>query len=369
MVLSGGGARAAYQAGFLCGLARRVPDLQLPILTGVSAGAINAAFLAAHPGPFGVAASELAGAWRGLELERVFRVDAGWLVRNFVRWGFRLLTGGATVGPQVRGLLDTAPLRELLCELLCAPDGTLHGVRSNLASGRLQALALITVEYAARRTVTWVDGASIETWERPNRVSRHGELTVDHVLASAALPLIFPAVRLGEDWYGDGGIRLAAPLAPAVHLGARRILALSTAHGAPANDDELADYPSPALIAGNLLNAIFIDALDHDALQLQRINALVNRLPPGERDGLRHIELSLVRPSLDLGRLSADYEPRLPRAFRFLTRGLGTRETNSPDFLSLLMFQSDYLTRLVEVGESDAEAAWPDLEALVGRGA
>ena len=176
-------------------------------------------------------------------------------------------------------------------------------------------------------------------------------------MASAALPLFFPAVALEGEWHGDGGIRLSAPLSPAVHLGARRILAVSTRHRRPPDQalvSAIDGYPPPAQIAGSLLNALFLDLFDGDALRLQRINELI--APEEERQGVQRIELLLLRPSQDLGALANAYEPKLPRGFRFLTRGLGTRQTRSNDMLSLIMFQHDYLRELVALGRADALA-------------
>ena len=171
-------------------------------------------------------------------------------------------------------------------------------------------------------------------------------LTVDHVMASSSLPIFFPAVRIGPHWYGDGGIRLTAPLSPAIHLGASRILAISTRYArsrAEADASSIDDYPPPAQIVGVLFNAIFLDLFDADALTLTRVNKLIDCMPPEERGPLRPVELLVLRPSRDLGKLANEYEARLPPAFRFLTRGLGTRETRSNDLLSLVMFQPDYL--------------------------
>jgi NTE family protein len=153
-----------------------------------------------------------------------------------------------------------------------------------------------------------------------------------------------------------------------VHLGARRILAVSTRYARSRDEADrpaIASYPPPAQVAGVLYNAIFLDQLDSDAYQLRQINNLIAQLPETQRDGLRHIELLMLRPSIDLGRLANEYEPELPRAFRFLTRGLGTRETRSNDLLSLLMFQSDYVKRLVELGEADAAARRPEIERFL----
>jgi NTE family protein len=178
-------------------------------------------------------------------------------------------------------------------------------------------------------------------------------------MASTALPLFFPAVRLGDAWFGDGGIRLAAPLSPALHLGASRILAISTRYepsAIEAASPSIQGYPPPAQVLGILLNAVFLDLIDQDALRLDRLNRLLAELPEERRNGMRIVDLLVIRPSFDLGRLAREFEPRLPRAFRFMTRGLGTRETSSPDILAMLMFQPDYIEHLIEIGRADAAA-------------
>jgi NTE family protein len=372
IVLDGGGARAAYQVGLLRHLARRYPTLRLPMLTGVSAGAINAAFLASHPGPFAATVEELARMWSELTVEQVFRVDAGSLAGNLWHWGLRLLSGGRVLTPPLRGLVDTTPLRQTLTEAF-APDrnGELSGIARNLEAGRLVGLAIITSSYTTGRTVAWVQGRGVQDWERPYRHSRQTRLTIDHVMASGALPVLFPAVKLDDAWYGDGGIRLITPLSPAVHLGANRILAFSTRftrRGQDAERPQVPGYPPPAQIAGQLLRAIFLDDHDRDALTLTRLNQLLADLAAGQRRGLRVIDLAFIRPSRDIGRLARDFEPRLPFAFRHLVRGLGAGETNSPDLLSLMMFHPGYLEALMEIGEADAEAQGDEIARLVEAG-
>ena len=369
IALTGGGARAAYQVGLLVWLARRFPDLEVPILTGVSAGAVNAAHLAAHPGNFRAAVSELARMWSDLTPEDVFRVDTRSLAGQIGRWAARLTVGGFTRTPTVRGLVDTTPLRRLLEDVLAAGEnGEIVGIAENLRRGRLKAIAVSTTSYGTGRSVAWAQGREIHAWERPDRAGIQTALTVDHIMASAALPIFFPAVRLGDDWHGDGGIRLSAPLSPALHLGASRIIAISTRHSPSlieAATPVTVGYPPPAQVLGVLMSAIFLDVLDQDALRLERLNRLLRRLPEDQRDGLRIVDLLVLRPSRDLGRLARDYEPRLPGAFRLLTRSLGTRQTLSPDALSMVMFQSDYLRRLIEMGEADAEARAEEIERFV----
>jgi NTE family protein len=175
-------------------------------------------------------------------------------------------------------------------------------------------------------------------------------------------------VQIGSEWYGDGGVRLAAPLSPALHLGAHKIIAVATRYErttAEANVPEVIGYPPPAQIIGVLYNAIFLDLIDQDVIRLARMNKILGEVPKEKRDGLRIVDILVVRPSQDLGRIAKEYEPRLPRAFRFLTRGTGTKATRSPDFLSLLMFQDDYISRLIELGEADAASRSDEIEAFL----
>ncbi len=369
IVLTGGGARAAYQVGLLRWLARTFPALRAPVITGVSAGAINATFLAAHPGTIAEASLALSEIWARLTVDDIFRVDVGFLARNLVRWGTRLVSGGGPIAPAVRGLVDTQPLRALIQRSVATVDGEIIGVERNLERGALKALALTGLNYSTGQTVTWLQGADLATWERPQRRSVKARIGVEHVMASSALPIFFPAVRVGEAWYGDGGVRLSTPLAPALHLGATRILAVSPRYHptlAEAERREDKGYPEPAAILTHLLDAVFLDMLDYDSQQMQRLNRLLPYVPDEAREGLRPVELLVLRPSEDLGDLVTEFEPRLPPAFRYLTRSLGTREAQGSDFLSFLAFQPDYLQRLMELGEKDAEARLPEIRTLVG---
>lgn len=370
LVLSGGAARGAYQAGVIRRLAQRLPDLRFSIITGVSAGAINASFLAAHPGPLAESMDDLCGIWCGLRVENIFRVDTPSLARHFTRWATRLASGGSPVAPAVRGLVDSAPLYDTIAGASTTVDGELIGIERNLEQKSLKALALTALNYSTGQTVTWVQGRGVPTWSQPRHRSFHARITVDHVMASAALPLFFPAVRLGDAWYGDGGVRLSTPLVPAIRLGATRILAISPHYErsfAEAERLRSTGYPQPAEVLGQLMEAIFLDILDEDARRLESLNRLLAKLPEEERGGLRHVAIRVLRPSQDLGRLACAYEPRLPTGFRYLIRSLGTRESDTSDFLSMLMFQPDYLQRLIELGEEDAEARLEEIRGLVER--
>jgi len=369
VVLGGGGARAAYQVGVLRYLARRFPELELPVITGVSAGAINAAHLASHHGTFHQSVSELSQLWGNLTINDVFRTDSWSLVQNLFRWGLQLVSGGLGGPPRVRGLVDTQPLRRYLSEVLHAVDGELTGIDYNVEQGSLRAVGLSASSYTTGRSVTWIQGhPDVQEWQRPHRVGRRDRLTVEHVMASCALPLFFPAVRCGDGWYGDGGIRLSAPLSPALHLGAGRILVISTRYGrsvSEARRPAVDGYPPPAQVLGQMMNSVFLDLLDQDTWRLQIINELLEKIPPEERGGYQIVDVLTLRPSRDLGRLAAGYEPELPALFRWLTRGLGTRETESPDSLSMVLFEPDYLRHLMEIGEGDAEEQSDRIEAFL----
>ncbi|MFT5051858.1 MAG: NTE family protein [Chlamydiales bacterium] len=367
LVLGGGGARSAYQVGVLRSLARHHPECALPILTGVSAGAINAAHLANATGTLTERVDDLTGLWRSLEFEGVFETKGSPLLWQVIQAGWRLTLGRGRA-PRRLGMLDTRPLRETLMRGLGTVDGELPGISKNLAAGVLKAVALTATRYATGQTTTFFAGADIHEWERPQRTSQRCNLTVEHIMASAALPLVFPAVGIDGVYYGDGGVRLTAPLAPALHLGAQRVLAISTRYGRSAEDAGELMFegpPSPAQVIGVLFNAIFLDLMDQDALQLERINRLLHSMPPAEREGLREVKLLVLRPSSDLAKLANEMEPRLPPMFRYLTRRLGTRQSKSQDFLSTVMFHNDYVHRLIEVGEADGDARADEIAAFL----
>jgi NTE family protein len=371
VVMSGGGARSAYQVGVLRGLARHLPGVHFPIVVGVSAGAINAAFIASHPGGLLEAADELATLWCGLHVEDIFRLDTPALAKSllgWLRWSSRLPSAPPSAGPEVRGLVDTEPLRGTLRRAWGTVDGEVVGIGRNLERGTLKAAALITLNYTNGQTVTWVQGRDLRPGDKPERRTIHTRLTVEHVMASASLPLIFPAVRLGHSYHGDGGVRLSAPISPAIRLGASRVLAISARYEPSfeeADRPQIQGYPPPAQVLNHLLNAVFLDVLDEDVRRLKSLNPLIEKLPPEDRNGLRPVAIKVLRPSEDLGKLAAAYEPQLPEAFRLLTRSLGTKETTTPDFLSYLMFQPDYLERLIRMGEADAEARLPEMRELL----
>ena len=326
-MLSGGGARAAYQVGLIRGLAKHFPHLQFRVVTGVSAGAINAMFLAGRRGTLSEKADQLRDLWCALECRNIWSFDWTSLVPfrsalASVFWRHKWARRSS--------LVDTRPLANLLCEVYGArPGEPIPGVIENISDGSLRAVALITIDYSTGQTVRWCQGATSEPWEGPNRRTANTELTVDHVLASSALPFLFPAVKIGSAWHGDGGIRLVAPLSPAVHLGATKIIAMSTGYqrtDEEASRPDVIGYPPAAQVMGQLLNAIFLDVIDEDVTRLERLNRMVKKLPPDEREGFKPIDLLVLRPSIDPGKLAAQFEEYLPRNLKLLTRAIGSKE-------------------------------------------
>lgn len=364
LVLSGGGARAAYQAGVLLAIAERAPEVRFPILTGVSAGSINTAHLAAYRGSFLEAARTLREHWANLDSNKVYGLFPSLLARSAFSRLAQTSLGLRQEGPlTARGFFSTEPLRKFLLSRI-----DFAGIEENVREGRLRAVALSATSYTTGQTVVFVHGGeTIAMWERSLRYSMRATLTLDHVMASCAIPLIFPVVGIGGNYYGDGSVRQTSPLSPAIHLGARGILAIAPfPHGGhPAPRGEL---PSSAEVVSLVLDSIFLDALDADAERVGRVNRLIQKLPPGvsHPDGLREVDLCVLRPSQDLGALAADCGARLPRTVRFVMRTLGGAPERQTAFLSYLLFEPAYTDRLIELGRTDAVAQWGAIEPLLG---
>jgi NTE family protein len=367
VMLTGGGARASYQVGLLLGIAEHFPNLRFQIVTGVSAGAINAVFLAGRTGSLAEKARDLEEMWCQLECSNIWRFD--WKRTIPFQSAITSIFPRRAVN-KPPGVLDTAPLAELLYRILhTGPRQPIPGIAENIARGNLHAVAINTLDYSTGQSVRWTQGRQTDTFDGPNHRNVPAALTVEHILASCALPFVFPAIRIGSEWHGDGGIRLAAPLSPAVHLGARRIIAMSTGYqrtDAEASTPVVRGYPPAAQILGQLVNAIFLDVIDEDVARMERMTDIITKLDFRERDGLKPIDLLVLRPSEDLGKLASAYEKYLPRHMKLLTRALGAKQTESPDFVSMLMFEPRYTRELIDIGKADVDSRIGEIRAFLG---
>ncbi len=365
LVLTGGGARAAYQVGVLAAIAERMKGISFPILTGASAGAINAAYLAAYPGDFSEAVQALKNRWSHLTSDIIYGSRTPTLVRLLARWLEGLALGRRDGFPGGRGVFDTRGLREFLTEAI-----DFRGIETNISCGRLRAVGLTATSYATGQTVTYVQGgADVQLWQRSNRSALRTQLTLDHLMASSAIPLIFPAVRLDGEFYGDGSVRQTFPLAPSIHLGGRRILAIGTRPNTatPPTSAVTDQFPSMGQSMGLLLDSIFMDHLDADAEVLERVNRLLVGCPAGTAapGAFRPVRFLLFRPSRDLGDIARECVEGLPRTIRSLARTLGAEGRGGSEFLSYLLFDPLFTGRLVDLGLEDCRREWKKIELLL----
>jgi NTE family protein len=372
LVLTGGGARAAYQAGVLRAVAEILPRGAMPFGTvcGMSAGGLNAAFLGAWRGDFDEASRRLRELWLELSPERVFRTDGVRMLGIGGRWMRDLSAGGFFQRSRINFLLDATPLRDFLHERLPLAD-----LRRNISSGAIRGFAVTATSYATNVAVTYFDGADdIQPWVRATRVGVRTQIRLDHIMASASIPIFFPPVRIQGAWYGDGSVRMTAPLSPAIHMGAERLLVIGVRRWrepdelTPVRRPARADVLAPSQIAGTLLNAVFLETIEADVERLEMVNALVDRVPPAERGKLRVIPTLVLRPSRDLGQLAGDQYRRFPRFLRYLLSGIGAQAETGSDLLSYLAFEPVYVGRLLELGYEDTLARRWEVEEFFGEG-
>ncbi len=367
LVLTGGGARAAYQVGVLKAIRElrgRRPGNPFPILCGTSAGAINAAALAVHAGDFGRAVRHIDRVWRGLHAHDVYRVDPAALFGSGVRWGSALF-GGWLLRQTPRSLLDNAPLQALLERVL-----DLSAIDAAIKRGDLHAVSVTASGYGTGESLAFFQGSiDILPWRRAQRVGVRSELHIEHLMASAALPFVFPAVRIHREYFGDGSMRQLAPVSPAIHLGADRILVIGAGRTEEEGRVRAERYPSPAQIAGHALSSIFLDTLEVDLESLARINDTVGRITPAQRVAagipFRPIETLVILPSQRLDTIAGRHARSLPALLRAVLRGLGTLRREGSTLLSYLLFEPGFTRALIELGYHDAMARAPELRRFL----
>ncbi len=370
LVLPGGGARGAFQVGVLKAIAEIVPESApnpFPILSGTSAGAINSVVLATRARRFAVAVRELERVWANFRCENVYRSDPWTMLKSSLHWLAAIVLGGNLVGTP-RSLLDNAPLRSLLSRNIRFPR-----LARSIETGALEAVAVTAAGYATARSTSFFQATRAhEAWSRTRRVGKPETLHLDHLMASIAVPMIFPPVLIDGEYFGDGAMRQATPLSPAVHLGADRILVIGVRdeHADPGiAPGERQAFPSFAMIAGYMLDTLFMDGLYSDLERMTRINEIIDSVPQEHRHGaaadMRAIDTMIIVPSRDLREIAYDYRKAMPLAARGLLRGIGGRSKNGSRLLSFLLFESDYTRHLIELGYNDAMSVRDELEAFV----
>jgi NTE family protein len=365
LVLTGGGARSAYQIGVLLALAELLPRARNPfqIIVGTSAGAVAASVLAAEAHHWRRAVAGLERVWANFRSGQVFHVDAPHMLRAGAHWVLALISGGMVLAPP-KSMLDNTPLRELLGKHVDCP-----GIGRSIARGHLRAFALCSTSYSTGQSVAFYEGIdSISDWSRVQRVGRRTQLTLDHLMASVAIPLLFPPIRIEADYFGDGAMRQLHPLSPAIHLGADRLLIVGVrarrAAGVAVNRLQTL-MPSPGEIFGYMLDTLFTDQIYGDLEQLERINTLVHAAPQATR-GERMVETLMLAPSVDPREIAARHAAEMPPGLRALLRVIGGRDASGYQLASYLTFESGYTRALIELGHRDAMEARGALLAFMG---
>ncbi|OED38680.1 hypothetical protein AB833_18490 [Chromatiales bacterium (ex Bugula neritina AB1)] len=368
LILPGGGARNAYQVGVLKAVEELIPNgaqSPFPVVTGTSAGALNAGMIASRSGDFSDAMRRLLGMWENLHMDMVVRTDAKTTTKTGARWIWSFASGGKSES-QPESLLDNTPLRSLIEHHV-----NLARMRQCIQSGQLRALGITASSYGRGSSVTFFEGCDdLAPWQRTRRMGTEQRLRLDHFMASIAIPVVFPAIKLSNEYYGDGSMREAAPLSPALHLGANKLLIISVRN--PYLDDipdSTPVYPNLGQIAGYMFDTLFIDRLDSDIERLNRINFA---LAESKRQSFQHddallrpIEFLVISPSVDIRQIVARHIKSFPRSMKILLSGLGAMTKEGRPLTSYLLFDSAFARDLIELGYNDGYAQRSKLQELL----
>lgn len=369
LVLPGGGARGAYQVGVLKGIAELLPRRSpnpFAVLSGTSAGAISAAVLASRARVLRNAVVDLERVWANFHSGQVFRADPAAMLRSSLHWFAAIVSGGLGVA-NPKSLLDNEPLWSLLRRRI-----SFAAIQESIDAGHLDAVAVTAAGYGSARSVTFYQSRDAEPWERVRRKGRPTVLALEHLMASIAVPLVFPPVRIGPEYFGDGAMRQATPLSPALRLGAERLLVIGVRNEVPEPlpaPGEAVPYPTFGRIAGYMLDALFLDGLSSDLENLTRINLILEQVPgrslAGEFGDLRHTPALIMLPSRDVRDIALRHVAAMPRSIRLLLRGLGALNYGGRQLLSYLLFESGYTRELIALGYADALARRDEIRGFL----
>ena len=371
LILPGGGARNAYQAGVLKGIADMLPDdagNPFKVICGSSSGALNAVLLASNAYRFQEGVNRLSGIWENFEVDKVFRTDAWSAFKSGLHWGLTFASMGLFKS-QPRSVLDNAPLRELLESHI-----RFARIRQAIDSGALRAVSVTASGYSSGMSVAFYEGTSdLVPWKRTRRIGLPTELTLNHLMASSAIPVLFPAVKLRNEYFGDGSMRESAPLSPALHMGANRLLIIGVRNprpDSPPADSARVPYPSFGHVAGYIFDNLFLDSLDADIERMRRINHTISETRDKRVEfkdtALRQIDYLMISPSRDIRDIVARYVGNFPLSVRTLLMGIGALAREGRPLMSYLLFDAPYCKELMELGYQDALDSRDQILHLLG---
>lgn len=370
LILSGGGARAAYQVGVLTAISELTPNqtkIPFDIICGTSAGAFNACAMAARAHEFHVGVERLSRIWSNFSCDQVYRTDLASI--SYRAWSVvRTIIAGKRRGDTPISLLDNTPLRDLINSTL-----KLHRIQDAINAGDLHALAISASGYTTGQSVTFYQGAEgIQPWSRAHRIGIPSHITFEHLLASSAIPLVFPATKINREYFGDGAVRQQAPLSPALHLGAEKILVVGVSANTTAEKKSRAEqsigYPSIAQIISHVMNSAFLDSFEGDIETLLKINDTVKSIPDPliqHNNMMRPIDLLVISPSQPIDEIAAKHVKSLPRTLRLFLHGTGATDASGASALSYLLFEAPFCRELITLGYHDTIGRHEEVRAFL----